>query len=113
MNNELTSIRNFCKKLHRSIVREFNQRVPLNFFIVSRTCSLIACVYFFSALVWGCSVKRQPQKVTIDRIPNDEDVVQVIKKSKNLNTLLIVIVNKSSDIISRLVERKKILVFVE
>lgn len=42
-------------------------------------------MYFFfltinSALVWGSSVKHQPQKVGIEHILNDEDVVQIVKK---------------------------------
>jgi len=35
---------------------------------------------FCSALVWGTSVKHNPQKVGKDHILNDEDVVQVVKK---------------------------------
>lgn len=35
---------------------------------------------FFSALVWGSSVKHFPQKVGREHVLNDEDVVQVIKK---------------------------------
>lgn len=34
----------------------------------------------FSALVWGTSVKHQPQKVGKDHMLNDEDVVQIVKK---------------------------------
>lgn len=38
-------------------------------------------IYFlFSGLVWGSSVKHQPQKVGIEHILNDEDVVQIVKK---------------------------------
>jgi ribosome-interacting GTPase 1 len=33
-----------------------------------------------SALVWGSSVKHNPQKVGKDHVLNDEDVVQVVKK---------------------------------
>lgn len=33
-----------------------------------------------SALVWGSSVKHQPQKVGIEHVLNDEDVVQIVKK---------------------------------
>lgn len=33
-----------------------------------------------SALVWGRSVKHQPQKVGKDHVLLDEDVVQIIKK---------------------------------
>ena len=35
---------------------------------------------FSSALVWGSSVKHQPQKVGKDHVLNDEDVVQIVKK---------------------------------
>lgn len=33
-----------------------------------------------SGLVWGSSVKHQPQRVGIEHILNDEDVVQIVKK---------------------------------
>ena len=33
-----------------------------------------------SALVWGSSVKHQPQVVGREHILNDEDVVQIVKK---------------------------------
>lgn len=36
--------------------------------------------FFFSALVWGSSVKHVPQKVGKDHVLNDEDVVQIVKK---------------------------------
>lgn len=36
--------------------------------------------YLISALVWGTSVKHNPQKVGKDHELNDEDVVQVVKK---------------------------------
>ena len=36
--------------------------------------------YLYSALVWGSSVKHQPQKVGKDHVLNDEDVVQIVKK---------------------------------
>ncbi|XP_052072536.1 GTP-binding protein 128up-like [Mytilus californianus] len=51
------SVEDFCNKLHRSIMKEFK-----------------------CALVWGTSVKHQPQKVGRDHVLCDEDVVQVIKK---------------------------------
>ncbi|KAH8252291.1 GTP-binding protein 128up [Drosophila serrata] len=57
LHNEHTSIEDFCNKLHRSIAKEFKY-----------------------ALVWGSSVKHQPQKVGIEHILNDEDVVQIVKK---------------------------------
>lgn len=34
----------------------------------------------FSALVWGSSVKHNPQRVGKDHVLSDEDVVQIIKK---------------------------------
>ncbi|CAK1556431.1 unnamed protein product [Leptosia nina] len=52
-----TSVEDFCNKLHRSIVKEFKY-----------------------ALVWGSSVKHQPQKVGIEHVLADEDVVQIVKK---------------------------------
>jgi ribosome-interacting GTPase 1 len=33
-----------------------------------------------SAMVWGSSVKHQPQKVGKEHVLNDEDVVQLVKK---------------------------------
>jgi len=38
------------------------------------------CNIVCSALVWGSSVKHQPQKVGKDHILNDEDVIQIVKK---------------------------------
>ena len=37
-------------------------------------------LHFPSALVWGSSVKHQPQKVGKDHVLADEDVVQIVKK---------------------------------
>lgn len=34
----------------------------------------------FSALVWGASVKHNPQKVGKDHVMEDEDVIQLVKK---------------------------------
>ena len=36
--------------------------------------------FSYSALVWGSSVKHQPQKVGKDHVVCDEDVVQIVKK---------------------------------
>lgn len=36
--------------------------------------------YSFSALVWGSSVKHNPQKVGKDHTLEDEDVIQIVKK---------------------------------
>ena len=38
-------------------------------------------LFVCSALVWGTSVKHCPQKVGKEHILNDEDVVQILKKS--------------------------------
>jgi ribosome-interacting GTPase 1 len=35
---------------------------------------------FSARLVWGSSVKHQPQKVGLDHVLCDEDVVQIVKK---------------------------------
>nr|WIM01493.1 GTP-binding protein 128up [Limnephilus lunatus] len=57
LHSEHTSVEDFCNRLHRSIIKEFK-----------------------IALVWGSSVKHQPQKVGIEHVLNDEDVVQIVKK---------------------------------
>lgn len=51
------SVEDFCNKIHRTIISEFKY-----------------------ALVWGSSVKHQPQKVGKEHVLNDEDVVQICKK---------------------------------
>ena len=58
MNRDRTSVEDFCNKLHRTIAKEFKY-----------------------ALVWGSSVKHQPQKVGIEHLLNDEDVVQIVTKT--------------------------------
>jgi len=57
LSSERLTIEDFCNKLHRTIIREFKY-----------------------ALVWGASVKHQPQKVGKEHVLNDEDVVQIVKK---------------------------------
>lgn len=52
-----TSIENFCDNIHKSIMAQFKY-----------------------ALVWGASVKHQPQKVGKEHELIDEDVVQIVKK---------------------------------
>ena len=47
----------FCDRLHRSIKTQFKY-----------------------AWVWGSSVKHQPQRVGLDHILCDEDVVQIVKR---------------------------------
>ncbi|XP_074641512.1 developmentally-regulated GTP-binding protein 1 [Tubulanus polymorphus] len=51
------TIEDFCHKLHRNLMKEFKH-----------------------AVVWGSSVKHQPQKVGKEHGLNDEDVVQIVKK---------------------------------
>lgn len=52
-----STIEKFCNKIHKSIL-------PL----------------FKYALVWGASVKHNPQKVGKEHVLKDEDVVQIVKK---------------------------------
>ena len=51
------SVENFCDKIHRTLSKEMKY-----------------------ALVWGSSVKHQPQKCGKDHVLHDEDVVQIVKK---------------------------------
>ncbi|XP_064618976.1 developmentally-regulated GTP-binding protein 1 [Lineus longissimus] len=52
-----TTVEDFCLKIHKAILKEFKH-----------------------ALVWGSSVKHQPQKVGKEHVLADEDVVQIVKK---------------------------------
>ena len=52
-----TKIEDFCKRIHKTLLNDF------------KTC-----------LVWGKSVKHNPQRVGLDHSLFDEDVVQIIKK---------------------------------
>lgn len=52
-----STVENFCNRLHKAIIKQFK-----------------------SALVWGSSVKHNPQKVGKDHTLNDEDIIQIIKK---------------------------------
>lgn len=52
-----SSVEDFCNKIHRSMIRDFRY-----------------------AMIWGTSVKFNPQKVGKDHVLLDEDVVQIIKK---------------------------------
>jgi ribosome-interacting GTPase 1 len=38
------------------------------------------CVCVSSALVWGSSVKHNPQRVGKEHVLNDEDVIQIVKR---------------------------------
>merc|ERR1711997_1261901 len=51
------TLSNFCDKIHRTLAKEMKY-----------------------AIVWGSSVKYQPQKVGKDHVLEDEDVVQIVKK---------------------------------
>lgn len=48
--------------------------------VISVSVTLIPNFFVSSALVWGSSVKHQPQKVGIEHVLADEDVVQIVKK---------------------------------
>ncbi|KAJ1928935.1 GTP-binding protein rbg1 [Tieghemiomyces parasiticus] len=55
---EHCSVEDFCNTIHKAILKQFSY-----------------------ALVWGSSVKHNPQKVGRDHVLKDEDVVQIVKKS--------------------------------
>lgn len=50
-------VEDFCLRIHKSLLEEFKQ-----------------------AIVWGKSVKHNPQKVGKDHQLSDEDVVQIVKR---------------------------------
>jgi len=52
-----STVEDFCDKIHKSIAKELKY-----------------------AVVWGTSVKFQPQRVGKDHVLDDEDVVQIVKK---------------------------------
>ncbi|KAG3262610.1 DRG1-like [Ictidomys tridecemlineatus] len=52
-----TTVKDFCMKIHKNLIKEFKY-----------------------ALVWGLSVKHNPQKVGNDHTLEDEDVIQIVKK---------------------------------
>lgn len=57
MRSANSTVENFCNRLHKAILRQFKY-----------------------ALVWGSSVKHNPQKVGKEHILNDEDIIQIVKK---------------------------------
>ncbi|XP_037662246.1 developmentally-regulated GTP-binding protein 1-like [Choloepus didactylus] len=52
-----TTVEDFCMKIHKNLIKEFKY-----------------------ALVWGLSVKYNPQKVGKDQTLEDKDVIQIVKK---------------------------------
>uniref|UniRef100_A0A668TX32 Developmentally regulated GTP binding protein 1 n=1 Tax=Oreochromis aureus TaxID=47969 RepID=A0A668TX32_OREAU len=56
--NERTSVEDFCMKIHKTSSKNLSS----------------------DALVWGSSVKHNPQKVGKDHVMEDEDVIQLVKK---------------------------------
>ncbi|XP_026190074.1 developmentally-regulated G-protein 3 [Cyclospora cayetanensis] len=57
LNSSRSKVEDFCMRIHKSLLEEFKQ-----------------------AIVWGKSVKHNPQKVGREHQLVDEDVVQIIKK---------------------------------
>ncbi|KAJ2226670.1 GTP-binding protein rbg1 [Coemansia sp. RSA 1722] len=57
LKKDKSSVADFCNAIHRGILKEFSH-----------------------ALVWGSSVKHNPQKVGREHILVDEDVVSIVKK---------------------------------
>eukprot|EP01137_Pigoraptor_chileana_P013875 Opistho-2@4863 len=53
----VSTVEEFCNRLHKSLIKEFKY-----------------------AIVWGTSVKYNPQKVGKDHVLEDEDVVQIVKR---------------------------------
>lgn len=51
------SVEDFCMSIHKAILKDFK-----------------------NALIWGSSVKHNPQKVGKEHVLEDEDVVQIVKK---------------------------------
>ncbi|KAG9296627.1 hypothetical protein G9A89_002898 [Geosiphon pyriformis] len=56
LRENMQTIEDFCNSIHKGIVKEFKY-----------------------ALVWGSSAKHQPQKVGLNHVLCDEDVVQLVK----------------------------------
>jgi uncharacterized protein len=56
LNQQRRTIKDFCMRIHKGLAAQFKY-----------------------ALVWGTSVKHNPQKVGLDHVLDDQDVVQIIK----------------------------------
>lgn len=57
VNRKYSKVEDFCNQIHKTIMKEFKY-----------------------ALVWGSSVKHNPQKVGKEHILLDEDIIQIVKK---------------------------------
>jgi ribosome-interacting GTPase 1 len=57
MKREACTVEDFCNAIHKSILKNFR-----------------------NALVWGSSVKHNPQKTGREHVLADEDVVSILKK---------------------------------
>lgn len=57
MNGEQCTVEDFCNKLHKTLAKQLRY-----------------------ALVWGASVKHRPQRVGLNHVLADEDIVQLVKK---------------------------------
>lgn len=60
------------------------QEVVLGYTCILAVLLNIYMYILYSALVWGSSVKHNPQKVGKEHVLNDEDVVQIAKKLVNI-----------------------------
>lgn len=72
------TVEDFCNRLHKSIIKEFKQYVTV--YTCYTTHAHVDKTVCISAIVWGSSVKHNPQKVGKEHFLNDEDVVQIVKK---------------------------------
>uniref|UniRef100_A0AC34RJ58 Developmentally-regulated GTP-binding protein 1 n=1 Tax=Panagrolaimus sp. JU765 TaxID=591449 RepID=A0AC34RJ58_9BILA len=57
LSSDKRTVEDFCMKIHKSLVKDFK-----------------------CAIVWGKSVKHNPQRVGKEHVLEDEDVVQIVKK---------------------------------
>ncbi len=64
LSKQASTVQGFCQRIHRNLLKEFKY-----------------------ALVWGMSVKHNPQKVGKEHQLEDEDVVQIVKKIWELDLL--------------------------
>lgn len=73
----------FCSDIHEISLIQQNFLCFLEYHEFPQIDKIELMLFFsfiFSALAWGSSVKHQPQKVGIEHVLNDEDVVQIVKK---------------------------------